>query len=36
MNKTGDKIIATISNGQNISTDITLIDNWQKEVEKEK
>jgi serine/threonine protein kinase len=36
INKTGNKIIAAISNGQNVSSDITLIENWQKEVEREK
>ena len=36
INKTGDKIIATVSNKQNAGSEITLIENWQKEVEKGK
>jgi eukaryotic-like serine/threonine-protein kinase len=36
INKTGDKIIATISNTQKAGSEITLIENWQKEIEREK
>ncbi len=33
INKTGTEVTATIPNGQNAQPSITLIDNWQKEVE---
>jgi hypothetical protein len=36
IDKTGTKIVATVPNGQSIQPPVTLVSNWQKEVEGKK